>query len=167
MEKIVNCCKVTIKDKQCKRQKDNKIFTLPRKYTKTDCLIKKPRGFSARSSCAPYKYCKRFFYNPDDPSKSFDVYIDKNPQDTISVKYKTLEDLKKTIRKLERLFKSNKYGHKRIWQVAMIIKVRLGVILKRFNKGKLRYKLSSKYLSFLSKRTKLNKDIRKKLTFKF
>ena len=25
---------------------------------------------------------KRFLYNPDNPKKSFDVYIDKNPKDT-------------------------------------------------------------------------------------
>ena len=26
---------------------------------------------------------KQFLYNPDNPKKSFDVYIDKNPNDTI------------------------------------------------------------------------------------
>ena len=31
---------------------------------------------------------KRFLYNPKNPKKSFDVYIDKNPKDTISIKYK-------------------------------------------------------------------------------
>jgi hypothetical protein len=30
---------------------------------------------------------KTFFYNPDDPKKSFDVYIDKDPSDTIPIKY--------------------------------------------------------------------------------
>ena len=33
---------------------------------------------------------KRFLYNPNNPKKSFDVYIDKNPNDTINIKYKTL-----------------------------------------------------------------------------
>ena len=38
---------------------------------------------------------KEFFFNPNNPKKSYDVYIDKNPSDTISIKYKTLEfDLK-------------------------------------------------------------------------
>ena len=32
---------------------------------------------------------KRFLFNPNNPKKSFDVYIDKNPNDTISIKYKT------------------------------------------------------------------------------
>jgi hypothetical protein len=30
---------------------------------------------------------KRFLYNPNNPAKSFDVYIDKNPKDTIHIKY--------------------------------------------------------------------------------
>ena len=46
--------------------------------------------------------------------KSFDVYIDKNLKDTITIKYKTLDDVKNTIKKLERLFNSKKYTHKRI-----------------------------------------------------
>ena len=37
---------------------------------------------------------KRFLYNPNNPKKSFDVYIDKNPKDTIHIKYTTLEDVK-------------------------------------------------------------------------
>jgi hypothetical protein len=31
---------------------------------------------------------KEFLFNPDNPKKSFDVYIDKNPSDTISIKLK-------------------------------------------------------------------------------
>ena len=37
---------------------------------------------------------KQFLYNPNNPKKSFDVYIDKNPKDTIHIKYTTLEDVK-------------------------------------------------------------------------
>ena len=71
---------------------------------------------------------KRFLYNPNNPKKSFDVYIDKNPKDTIHIKYTTLEDVKNTIDKLEKLYKDKKYTHKRIWQVGMIMKVRLEVL---------------------------------------
>jgi hypothetical protein len=71
---------------------------------------------------------RKFLYNPNNPDKSFDVYIDKNPDDTISIKYKTLDDVKNTIKKLERLYKNKKYTHKRIWQVGMIMKVRLEVL---------------------------------------
>lgn len=107
---------------------------------------------------------KEFLYNPDDPKKSFDVYIDKNPKDTIPIKYKTLDDVKDTIKKLERLYKNNKYPHKRIWQVAMIMKVRLEVIKKKKTK---QYNLSKKYYDFLKQRTKIKGEKeRKKLKFK-
>ena len=41
---------------------------------------------------------KQFLYNPDDPKKSFDVYIDKNPADTISIKYSSLSISIKRVR---------------------------------------------------------------------
>ena len=37
---------------------------------------------------------KTFLYNPDNPKMSFDVYIDKDPSDTIPIKYTTVEDVK-------------------------------------------------------------------------
>ena len=77
---------------------------------------------------------KQFLYNPNNPKKSFDVYIDKDPSDTINIKYTTVDDVKNTIKKLERLFKSKKYSHKRIWQVGMIMRVRLQAMLKHKNK---------------------------------
>ncbi len=98
---------------------------------------------------------RSFFFNPNNPSKSFDVYIDKDPSDTISIKYTTIEDVKNTIKKLEKLYNQKKYSHKRIWQVAMIMKVRLGVLR---NKKPDQYKLAKKYLSFLSERTKIKTD---------
>ena len=90
---------------------------------------------------------KEFLFNPNNPKKSFDVYIDKNPKDTIPIKYKTIDDVKNTIKKLERLYKNNKYPHKRISQVAMIMMVRLRVINDKDN----RYKLSKRYFEFLKK----------------
>lgn len=106
---------------------------------------------------------KEFLFNPNDPKKSFDVYIDKNPKDTIAIKYKTLDDVKNTINKLERLYKSNKYPHKRISQVGMIMMIRLRVI----DPNDKRYKLSKRYFNFLKDRTKVKdqKD-RKKMLFK-
>jgi len=35
---------------------------------------------------------KQFLYNPNNPKKSFDVYIDKDPSDTIPIKYTTLRN---------------------------------------------------------------------------
>jgi len=106
---------------------------------------------------------KTFLYNPNDPKKSFDVYIDKNPEDTIHIKYKTLDDVKNTIKNLETLYKNKKYTHKRIWQVGMIMKVRLEVLK---DKKPQEYKLSERYFKFLGDRTKLNKDDRYKFNFK-
>ena len=68
------------------------------------------------------------------------------------------------IKKLERLYKSGKYSHKRIWQVAMIMKVRLEQL--RSKKPK-QYSLSKRYYDFLKKRTKTKKESdRKKMLFK-
>ena len=116
---------------------------------------------------------KQFLYNPNNPKKSFDVYIDKNPNDTINIKYTTINDIKDTINKLENLYKKKKYSHKRIWQVAMIMKVRLQAIkkhkTKKFKKAKNvneRYNLSYKYFKFLGKRThKKSFKERKKMKF--
>ena len=205
-----NCCFVGTRKKKCIRQ-DGKVFGLPRRFTRKKCLTMKVRGFSMKSSCAPYKYCKRirnrthnrriknnkggggtkkrrqrlqkekgrdkgkskkqFLFNPNDPSKSFDVYIDKNPNDTIPIKYKTLEDVRDTVYKLEKLYKAGKYSHKRIWQVAMIMYVRLKVYYDGKGIGKdkkvKQYKLAKRYFTFLGKRTKVKGDKnRMNMTFK-
>ena len=89
---------------------------------------------------------RKFLYNPNDPKKSFDVYIDKNPRDTIHIKYKTVDNVKATIRKLEQLYKDKKYTHKRIWQVGMIMKVRLEVLQ---NKKPKEYHLAKSISNFL------------------
>ena len=107
---------------------------------------------------------KQFLYNPNNPKKSFDVYIDKNPKDTIHIKYTTLDDVKNTIHKLESLYKNKKYSHKRIWQVGMIMKVRLEVLK---NKKSQQYKLAKRYFEFLGKRTHLSDDKRYKMVFVF
>ena len=106
---------------------------------------------------------KTFFFNPSHPKRSFDVYIDKNPHDTIPIKYTTLQDVKNTIKQLEKLYKSGLREHKRISQVAMILMVRNRII----NPNSDRTKLATRYFEFLKKRTKEKtlKD-RKKLVFK-
>ena len=105
---------------------------------------------------------KQFLFNPTNPKKSFDVYIDKNPKDTIHIKYTTLEDVENTIDKLEKLYKNKKYSHKRIWQVGMIMKVRLEVLQRKKPK---QYALANKYFKFLGKRTKLDEKDRYNLSF--
>tara|TARA_Y100000389_G_C17239126_1_gene402165 strand:- start:141 stop:671 length:531 start_codon:yes stop_codon:yes gene_type:complete len=174
-----NCCKDT-SDKTCIR-KDKKEFKLPRRFTKKRCL-EGVHGYSMRSSCAPYHFCKkggrksrkkRFLYNPHDPKKSFDVYIDKDPSDTIPIKYTTVDDVNDTIKKLEHLYKTKQYSHKRIWQVGMIMKVRLEAMKKHkktlYSNAKnvsSRYNLANRYFKFLGKRSKVDGfDKRSKMTF--
>ena len=57
-----SCCKISNKiskkTMKCKR-KDGKIFNLPRRFSKNKCTTRKIKGFTMRSSCAPYKYCKK------------------------------------------------------------------------------------------------------------
>lgn len=120
------------------------------------------------------KIKKQFLYNPNDPKKSFDVYINKDPSDTIPIKYTTVDDVKNTIIKLERLYKLKKYTHKRIWQVGMIMKVRLEAMLKHkktlyknAKNVKSRYNLANKYFKFLGKRTKTQEASRYKMVFTF
>ena len=169
---MVNCCNHSKNDNKCIRKSDKKSFKLPRKFSKKKC--RNPKGFTMRSSCAPYKDCfkqkggkrssktkKRFLYNPDDPKKSFDVYIDKNPKDTIPIKYTTLQDVKNTIKKLESLYKNDKYTHKRIWQVGMILYVRLKVLKDKKTKE---FKLAERYFKHLGERSKIkDKDKKEEL----
>ena len=107
---------------------------------------------------------KQFLYNPKNPKKTFDLYTNDDPSDTIHIKYTTLEDVKNTIDKLEKLYKNKKYPHKRIFQVGMIMKVRLEVLK---NKKQEQYALANKYFIFLGKRTKLNETDRYNFLFKY
>jgi hypothetical protein len=75
-----------------------------------------------------------------------------------------VQDVKNTIDKLEKLYKNKKYSHKRIWQVGMIMKVRLEVLK---DKKPQQYSISKKYFEFLGKRTKLNDKERYHTTFKY
>ena len=52
---MVNCCNHKSDDKICIRSSDGKLFNLPRKFSRQKC--KNPKGFTMRSSCAPYKDC--------------------------------------------------------------------------------------------------------------
>ncbi len=54
---IKKCCKVNKHTKKCIR-KDGKIFNLPRRFSKKKCISGPIKGFTMRSSCAPYKNCK-------------------------------------------------------------------------------------------------------------
>lgn len=107
---------------------------------------------------------RRFLYNPRDPKNSMDLYSDDDPTDTIHIKYKTIDDVMNTIRKLEELYKSKKYPHKRIWQVGMIMYVRLKVLKAKKPRE---FSLAHRYFTFLGERTRLNEKDRYKATFHF
>lgn len=110
---------------------------------------------------------KEFLFNKNNPKKSFDVYIDKNPSDTIEMKYTTLNDVKKTIRNLERIYKKGEKPHTRITKNAMILGVRLRVINEKTGKGADRLELAKRYSNFLKERTKVKGDKeRMKMKFK-
>lgn len=136
-------------------------------------MKKSKKGKKGKKSVKNRKTKKQFLYNPNNPKKSFDVYIDKNPSDTIHIKYTTIDDIKSTIKKLEKLYKTKKYPHKRIWQVGMIMKVRLEAI-KRYKNTKYkkakninkRYQLANRYFKFLGERTKKN-GFKERKTMKF
>jgi Cu-Zn family superoxide dismutase len=55
-----SCCKTYKKNNKCTRKTDGKTFSLPRRFTRNQCLStpRKSMGFTMRSSCAPYKNCK-------------------------------------------------------------------------------------------------------------
>jgi len=54
------CCSSTKKDKKCVRKSDNKEFDIEkRRFSKKSCLTKPIKGFTMKSSCAPYKDCKK------------------------------------------------------------------------------------------------------------
>ena len=54
MAKMRDCCK----DKRGKCVRNGKVFTLPRRFSMKRCM-QGVRGFSMRSSCAPYVGCKK------------------------------------------------------------------------------------------------------------
>ena len=64
---MVDCCKHKRRNKQCIRKNDHKKFQLPRRFSRKKC--KNIKGFTMKSSCAPYKYC----YNHK-PTKNLLIY---------------------------------------------------------------------------------------------
>jgi|TARA_Y200000002_G_scaffold5244_1_gene4563 hypothetical protein len=55
--KTKDCCRHSKKDKKCKRKSDKKVFFLPRRFSRKRCK-EGVKGFTMKSSCAPYKDCK-------------------------------------------------------------------------------------------------------------
>ena len=55
---MVSCCSHKKQEKTCKRKSDGKVFNLPRRFSRKKCM-EKIKGFTMRSSCAPYLECKK------------------------------------------------------------------------------------------------------------
>jgi hypothetical protein len=54
------CCFANKNDKNCVRKSDKKEFNIEkRRFSKKTCLTKPINGYSMKSSCAPYKDCKK------------------------------------------------------------------------------------------------------------
>ena len=100
--------------------------------------------------------------------KNYDLYSDANPKDTIRIKYKTIQDVKDTINKIEKLYKSDKITHSRAVQIINVMTQRLRVIKDKNPKiDKGRFELSKRYFDFLKERTKIKGETsRKKYVFK-
>ena len=56
---MIDCCRHSMRDLKCVRKGDKKEFNLPRRFSKKKCMTQEIRGFTMRSSCAPYKNCKK------------------------------------------------------------------------------------------------------------
>ena len=55
---MINCCQIKNTNKKCVRD-DGKVFSFPRRFSKKKCLSQPVRGYSMKSSCAPFVNCKK------------------------------------------------------------------------------------------------------------
>ena len=134
-----------------------------------------PKGFSQRAHCQGRKKRQQIAsaVHPKTPKKKqtyfkkYDLYSDANPKDTVQIKYTTMKDVRSTITKLEKLYKTGEKPHRRIVQIVNVMTQRLRVISDKTSKGNNRYELSQRYFDFLKKRTKVKgEEKRKALSFK-
>jgi len=57
-KKLIDCCKSKKNTSVCVRNSDKKVFTIKnRRFSKERCIGGPVRGFTMRSSCAPWKDC--------------------------------------------------------------------------------------------------------------
>ena len=90
---------------------------------------------------------------------NYDIYSNPKPKDTVRIKYSTVEDVKFTINKLERLYKRKLRTHARISKIANVLQQRLRVQKDKnpSNNTNYKYELAKDILIFLKLRTKLNR----------
>jgi hypothetical protein len=88
----------------------------------------------------------------------YDLYSDKNPKNTVPMKYKTIQDIKDTIKNTEKLYKEGKISHQRNFQIYNVMVQRLRVIKERYGDNEKlnidnRFELAKKHLEKIKKRT--------------
>ena len=91
-----DCCKITNDNIEtgCYRKSDNKIFSLPRKFSKKRCLNGPINGFTMRSSCAPFLECRN-----KSSLKSVNFKKTKNTNKVKNTKNNKKDKIEKTKRK--------------------------------------------------------------------
>lgn len=92
-------------------------------------------------------------------ASGYDLYSDKKPSDTVRIKYKTVTDIKDTIKHTEKLYKEGKITHVRNFQIYNVMVQRLRVIKEKYGHNQklnieARYNLAQKHLEKIKKRTK-------------
>jgi len=125
------------------------------------CQGRKKRSIVAKATHAKTPKKKQTYF------KKYDLYSDANPKDTVKINYSTLKEVRDTIKKLEKMYKSGYKPHRRIVQITNVMTQRLRVINDKTCKGGNRYKISKRYFDFLKNRTKVKgEEKRKVMNFK-
>ena len=133
-----------------------------KKYKRSiDC--KRPKGFSQRAHCAGRKKknegkepAKGTGKKPKGSTRR--LYTDENPKDTVSVKFRTVQDIKDTLSK--KSFKSK--SHKRQSQIINLIHQRSRAAYKNAKDPKVKARLK-KAFDYATKRKEASKKKTKRL----
>ena len=110
----IDCCKHQPNDTKCIRKGDDKIFKLPRRFTRKRCITGPVRGFTMKSSCSPYKGCSQMggrkrkktfknfkeahYYNKFRGSYRYGTTVDNNGHVVRSYSHKPYDYDKKGVR---------------------------------------------------------------------
>ena len=161
-----NCVK-----KKKKKKKNEEVEVEEGKMSKSYCMDTpcKDMGFSQRASCAKYKKCpspKRKSEGKDPkkgtgkkpPRSGRRLYTDEDPSDTVSVKFRTASDIRKTLSK--KSFKSK--SHKRQSQIINLIHQRVRAAYRNAKDPKTKARLKRAY-DYAKKRKEASKAKTKRM----
>ena len=161
-----NCVK-----KKKKKKKNEEVEVEEGKMSKSYCMDTpcKDMGFSQRASCAKYKKCptpKRKSEGKDPkkgtgkkPARSGRrLYTDEDPSDTVSVKFRTVTDIRDTLSK--KSFKSK--SHKRQSQIINLIHQRVRAAYRNAKDPDVKARLKKAY-DYAKKRKEASKEKTKRM----